>query len=226
MKKIFGSLIAILLLVSLVAGDNVTIETDKKIYIQGEIVQFTIYNKNSGPVEMDFKWSILDNNTGNCVWDCIWPAVYTPITIPSGGNYSWIWDQKGENGKVGLGYYKSVLGGHYSNVFEIITVDKEKPKINNVVLSNKTPNTGDLITVTVNTTDNIGVVKVAANDIQLSSQGKDIWSGDIVAKEGIHNVYVITFDAAGNNATDDSTNYVAITPQKDKILTYYRELGQ
>jgi hypothetical protein len=123
MKKIFGPLIVILLLVSLASADNVTIETDKKIYNQGEIVNFTMYNKNSVPIEMDFKWSILDNNTGNCVSTCIWSAIYSPITIPPGGNYSWAWNQKSENGKMGPGYYRSVLNRHYSNVFEIKGVE-------------------------------------------------------------------------------------------------------
>lgn len=101
-------------------GTNTVIKTDKNIYSQGEIVQFTIYNNNSSTLEIDFKPSVLDNNTGNCVWGCIWAAVYTPIIVSPGGNHSWTWDQKGENGTVSPGYYKGVLGEYYSNEFEII----------------------------------------------------------------------------------------------------------
>ena len=119
MKKIFGSLVAILLLLSLVAEGSITIETNKKTYNQGEVVQFTMYNNNPSPVEMDFKPSVL-NNTGNCVWGCIWIAVYDPIKIPSGGNYSWTWDQKGQNGEVGPGFYNGKLNIYNSSKFEII----------------------------------------------------------------------------------------------------------
>lgn len=226
MKKIFGASIAILLLVSLAAADNVTIDTDKKIYNQGEIVQFTLYNKNSGPAEMDFKWSILDNNTGNCIWGCFWTAEYNPIIVPPGGNYSWTWDQKDENGIVGPGLYKGTLGGYYSNVFEITTIHQDKPKINSVILSNMTPNIGDFITVTVNTTDNIGIAKVAANDSELMNQGADIWSGNIAAEEGTHNIHIVVFDTTGNNVTDDSASYTATTLEQNTILAYYRGLGK
>lgn len=122
MKKIFELLVTILLLVSLASAGNVTIETDKKVYNQGEIVQFTIYNNNSTTLETDFKPSIL-NNTGKCVWGCYWAAVYIPIIVPSGENYSWTWDQKGGNGNVSPGIYRCMLGGYYSNEFEIATVE-------------------------------------------------------------------------------------------------------
>lgn len=125
MKKIFGSFIGILLLVSIASAGNVTIDTDKKIYNQGEIVQFTIYNNNSTSLEIDFKPSVL-NNTGKCIWGCYWAAVYDPITIISGGNYSWTWDQRSENGNASPGYYKGVLGGYYSNEFEITMVGQDK----------------------------------------------------------------------------------------------------
>ncbi len=120
MNKMLEILLAILMLTSLaIAADvNVTIDTDKEIYNQGEIVQFTIYNHDLNTVEIDFKPSVLDN-TGKCVWGCIWAAIYDPITIPSGGSYSWTWDQTGENGQVDPGYYKGELCGYYSNEFEI-----------------------------------------------------------------------------------------------------------
>lgn len=120
MKKLFESLIAILLLLSLAFASSTTMETDKKTYAQGEIIKFTLYNNNPSPIEMDFKPSIIDNNTGKCIWGCIWIAVYNPITVPPGGNYSWTWDQKDENGKLTLGIYKGRLGEYYSNDFEIV----------------------------------------------------------------------------------------------------------
>ena len=101
-----------------ISAPKVTINTDKKTYSQGEIVQFTMSNYNSYPVEIDFKPSVLDS-TGKCIRGCIWAAVYNPITIPSGGSYSWTWDQTGENGQVDPGYYKGELGGYYSNMFRI-----------------------------------------------------------------------------------------------------------
>lgn len=122
MKKVFELFVATLLLLSIVAAGNVAIETDKKTYNQGETVQFTIYNNNNSTIEMDFKPSVL-NNTGSCVWACIWIAVYNPITVIPGGNYSWIWDQKVENGEAGPGIYKGRLGEFYSNEFEIIETD-------------------------------------------------------------------------------------------------------
>ncbi len=97
---------------------KVTINTDKKTYSQGEIVQFTMYNYNSYPIEIDFKPSVLDN-TGECIWGCIYAMIYDPITIPPRESYSWTWDQTGENGQVNPGYYKGELGGYYSNKFKI-----------------------------------------------------------------------------------------------------------
>jgi hypothetical protein len=120
MKKIFVSLTAMLILLPLAFAGSTTIGTDKNIYTQGEIVKFTLYNNNTSSIEMDFKPSIVDNNTGKCIWGCIWIAVYNPIIIPPGGNYSWTWDQKDENGKLALGTYKGNLGEYHSNNFEIV----------------------------------------------------------------------------------------------------------
>lgn len=120
MKKVFGILLAIFILISLTSAAEayVTMKTDKRIYNQGETVQFTMYNYNSYPIEIDFKPSILDN-TGNCIWGCVYAMVYDPITIPSRGSYSWTWDQTGENGQVGTGRYQGYLGEYYSNKFKI-----------------------------------------------------------------------------------------------------------
>ncbi len=119
MKKVLGSFVAILLLSHFAIADSVTIETDKKIYNQSELINFTMYNNNLDNIDIDFKPSIL-NNTGKCIWGCIWAAIYDPITIAPGGNYSWTWNQKGENGNVAPGIYKGILEGYYSNNFEIV----------------------------------------------------------------------------------------------------------
>jgi hypothetical protein len=108
---------------AITATDNVTILTDKQMYNKGEIVNFTIYNKNPSSIEIDFKWSVLDNKTGNCIWGCVWAAVYNPIIVHSGGSHSWTWNQQSENGTAYPGYYKGVLHGYYSNVFEIADTD-------------------------------------------------------------------------------------------------------
>lgn len=93
-------------------------KTDKSTYSQGQLVKFTLYNYNPYPIEIDFKPSVL-NETGDCVYGCVYIAIYDPITIPSWKSYSWTWDQIGENGQVTVGYYKCELGGYYSNKFKI-----------------------------------------------------------------------------------------------------------
>ena len=132
MKKVFGILLAILMLVSLATAADayVTMKTDKRIYNQGEIVQFTMYNYNSYPVEIDFKPSVLDS-TGKCIWGCIWSMVYDPIIIQPGGSYSWTWDQTGENGQVDTGRYQGYLNGYYSNMFRIVLVSESDSEDSN-----------------------------------------------------------------------------------------------
>ncbi|MEN6551474.1 MAG: hypothetical protein ABFC34_01170, partial [Methanobacterium sp.] len=77
--------------------------------------------------------------------------------------------------------------------------DKELPVINSVKLNDNTPNTGDSIRVTVNTTDNVGVSRVKANAVSLVQSG-NIWSGSITAVEGTHSVNVSSADEADNVA--------------------------
>jgi len=84
--------------------------------------------------------------------------------------------------------------------------------INSVTLNNSTPNTGDLITVTVNATDNVAVTSVEASGSSLSSLGGNLWEGTITALEGIHFVNVSAEDAAKNIAWNNSTSYTAVTP--------------
>ncbi len=86
------------------------------------------------------------------------------------------------------------------------------PVINNVTLSTNTPNTGDLILVTVNATDDDVIYSVTANGGPLTQQGNDIWTGSITAIEGTHPVNVSAGDTSGRRTWDDSASYTAVTP--------------
>jgi len=90
--------------------------------------------------------------------------------------------------------------------------DTEFPVINSVSLNNNTPNTGGSILVTVDTTDNVGVSSVKANDVSLVHQSGNIWNGSITASEGAHSVNVSSEDAAGHVAWNNDTSYTATTP--------------
>ena len=86
------------------------------------------------------------------------------------------------------------------------------PVINGVTLSTNTPNTGDLILVTVNTTDDVLVTNVMANGVSLTKQSNEIWNGNITAIDGTHSVNVSASDGAGHVTWDNSTSYTATTP--------------
>src|SRR5574344_510250 len=96
---------------------------------------------------------------------------------------------------------------------EINVLDPEFPVINSVDLNKSMPNTGDSILVTVNTTDNVSVSEVKANDILLIKQSGSIWNGSIIALEGTHSVNVSSENAAGNVAWDNNTSYTATKPE-------------
>ncbi|AKB53000.1 cell surface protein (plasmid) [Methanosarcina barkeri MS] len=106
----------------------------------------------------------------------------------------------------------SVVNPGEINVLDIES-DTEFPIINSVDLDDYTPNTGNSILVTVDTTDNVGVSEVKANDVSLVHQSGNIWSGSIVAVEGTHSVNVSSEDAAGNVAWNNDTSYTATTPE-------------
>ena len=100
------------------------------------------------------------------------------------------------------------------NPGEINVLDTESPVINSVDLNDSKPKTGDSILVTVDTTDNVGVSSVKANDVSLVHQGGNIWNGSIVALEGTNYVNVSSADAAGNVAWNNSTSYKATGQDK------------
>ncbi|WP_162013078.1 lectin like domain-containing protein [Methanosarcina acetivorans] len=82
-----------------------------------------------------------------------------------------------------------------------ITPDTEPPVIQSVS-SYPVNTTGDsVINVTVNVTDNIGVVNVTVDDVQLTKNG-NLWEGSIQAPSdvGEYSIPVVALDAAGNKA--------------------------
>lgn len=95
---------------------------------------------------------------------------------------------------------------------EGVAQDLIPPTIQSVVLFPVNTIAGSTINVTINATDNVGVISVKANDIQLSNQGGSIWNGDFTALEGTHSVNVSAVDGAGNVAWNNSTAYIALTP--------------
>ncbi|MFQ6055551.1 MAG: fibronectin type III domain-containing protein [Methanosarcinales archaeon] len=81
-------------------------------------------------------------------------------------------------------------------------IDTTPPVIHSVKLNATEVISGEPILVTVNATDNIGVVSVTANGNALTQQSEDIWTGVIIAIEGVKvPVNIIAYDGAGNNAT-------------------------
>ena len=97
-------------------------------------------------------------------------------------------------------------------IINVVANDNKAPVINYVSLNDYTPNTGDSIFVTVDTTDNVGVSSVKANDVLLVQSG-NMWSGSIIAVEGTHPVNVSSADAVGHVAWKNDTTYTATTPE-------------
>ena len=90
------------------------------------------------------------------------------------------------------------------------SIDTTAPVIHSVTLNPTNPNTGDDILVTVNTTDNVGVTNVTANDEFLSYTGADdTWEGNITAIDETHTVNISASDAAANTVYDVTANYTA-----------------
>ncbi len=102
------------------------------------------------------------------------------------------------------------IGGDYI-VIVSSKKDTQPPVIHNVTLTK----TGGTVFVTVNVTDDIGVVNVTANNIQLLPQGDNWagpinWVGNIPAQAGTNiPVVVVATDASGKSAVDSSQKYNA-----------------
>jgi len=106
--------------------------------------------------------------------------------------------------------------GYTPNV--TVRIDKTKPEVTSVVLSNYTPIPGELILVTVTATDPVnggvasGITNVTVDGTELglnATTGK--WEGKIIAKYGVHVVNVSAKDAAGNYGYNE-TSYNATGP--------------
>ena len=113
----------------------------------------------------------------------------------------------------------SIIMNSFEDIGQIVTIvdntAPNQPQLNSpqngatnqnltVTLNTTTPETGDAILVTVNATDNIGVINVTANGVGLTQNG-NIWNRTIIAIEGTHSVNVSAVDAAGNTGWDNST---------------------
>lgn len=101
-------------------------------------------------------------------------------------------------------------------VYYELPKDTEPPVINSVTLSKTSVNVGDKIEVTVDTTDNVGVTRVTADNGYGSSYttlimiNKNIWKGQVTAAEGLHSVFVVSYDITKNYGTDASQSYTAV----------------
>ncbi|OEU74680.1 MAG: hypothetical protein BA864_11310 [Desulfuromonadales bacterium C00003093] len=107
----------------------------------------------------------------------------------------------------------------------VLEEDTVLPTIISVELNETEVTTGDPILVTVNATDNVGVVGVTAEGESLDQDG-DIWAGVIIAEEGTHTVHVCAMDAADNAAWDNSTSYIATTPDEVSPVIHSVELNE
>ena len=122
-------------------------------------------------------------------------------------NYTASWDV---NGTYAVSVNATNTNGTSDTKTWTITVnDITAPVISTVTMNTTTPNTGDAILVTVNATDNVAVTNVTAGDVELASQGGNIWNGTITAIVGTHSVNVSAVDAAGNTGWNNSTSYTA-----------------
>lgn len=123
MKKIYGILLAglILAVLTTTASASVTYKTNKLTYNQGDSVKFTLKNNNPYPIEMDIRWPTVSTLTGECVYGCGAHIMnYEATTISAWGSYSWVWNQKNDNGdQVSIGYYRGELNGYKTGLFRI-----------------------------------------------------------------------------------------------------------
>ncbi len=92
--------------------------------------------------------------------------------------------------------------------------DNDSPIISNAFLDKNTSlNIGNVITVTVNVSDNIGVTRVTADDNNLTRQNATHWKGTVTA-DATKSVTIYAYDAAGNNNITKLTYTLYIAPYK------------
>jgi C1A family cysteine protease len=157
------------------------------------------------------------NATDNVAVDSV-EASGSPLTYLSGD--TWEGTKKAISGKHSLNVSARDNAGNLawnnSTSYTATTPDTQKPVINSVTLNNTTPNAGDVINVSVSSTDNVAVSSVEASGSLLKHLSGAIWEGKIAAISGTHSVNVLAKDAAGNLAWNNSTSYTA--PTKDTEL--------
>lgn len=90
------------------------------------------------------------------------------------------------------------------------TIDLTAPILGEVNISPTMAAAGDLLQITVEVTDDVGVVEVIAGGIPLAHIGGDTWAGDIPAnaEPGLHEILIEAKDAAENTAVSFSRSYI------------------
>ncbi|MBI2184852.1 MAG: hypothetical protein HYU39_07840 [Thaumarchaeota archaeon] len=116
--------------------------------------------------------------------------------------------------------------------FTLTSADTTAPTVSTVTLDKTTVKGGASITVTVESSDNIGVTSVTANSVALTlSAGK--WTGTITASstEGSQTISVVAKDAAGNQATsttsytvDNTAPAITVSSPADGAKVYKADL--
>ncbi len=90
-----------------------------------------------------------------------------------------------------------------------VTIDTVAPVVSSVTTTPPMAAAGDLLTVSVGTTDNVGIGSVVAEALPLAQAGGSIWTGQIpaIVTLGAHPVTCVATDIAGNTASDTSGAY-------------------
>jgi PKD repeat protein len=96
----------------------------------------------------------------------------------------------------------------YTGINKTVVNDSAIPVIVSITLNNTTPYVGDIVNITVNATDDIGVVSVTANGSNLTNMS-GLFVGSFIAINGTNNITVGVRDAAGNVIFDNNTVYTA-----------------
>jgi|GEM_PF-4984010 len=177
---------------------------------QGTNATYQITITNTGNTQDDFSMGV--TNTDNADVASLSTSL---VTLDSGDNTSITLTVSDYS----IGTYNvsvtaiSVADPTADDTIEIMTTvisDTTAPVINSVTLNATDVNIGDLILVTVNATDDVGIVNVTASGVMLTYQSGDNWEGIITAVGGTNiPVDVIVYDVGGNNATDSSQTYNA-----------------
>lgn len=97
------------------------------------------------------------------------------------------------------------------NVASVSFANDTAPTISSVSVSPETSAAGDMISVTVQAQDDIGVSSVTADSVPLQLVN-NIWQGYITANStnGLHNVTVIATDTSGNTSSNTGSCYTTL----------------